>query len=241
MQTDERAQAQTNAEAKSLIPPNWRLRARSLEDIVFFGRVTIQEMVRSWFRIAEVLVEEISRFDQKNSTTFLKVTEANLIPSPRNQRTQLIDRMREVHNRIYALLVLQEKATEKPAMPEYRPQHWFDYGDTIVCYLDKKRHVGDLDFSVATVVEDNPFVVVRYYPALYEGGRVITYQDQYGTKRPEIMKHAEFQYLLAHPDFAEIWARDGTRVDRTREFEAGKFLAALNRCAQARLAKRFSL
>lgn len=49
----------------SLIPDYWKLKATTVEDIVFFGQVTIREMIRYWRSHAEGLVSQIKDVEKK--------------------------------------------------------------------------------------------------------------------------------------------------------------------------------
>ena len=214
------------ARMEELVPPSWRLKAKTPERIIFFGRVTIRMMVESWLQVVREIVGEIYLLDQRDRTVFFKATDDNLLLSLRDQRRQLVNQVEEINGKVHALLTLQGKAKEKPAMPDHRPPYWFRGGDTVICYLvreGKQKQEGD--FAIATVKKAYPVVVVERKSLLFKNRVVV--QQHYQVSQPEIMRPAEFRYLVSYPDFARIWAKYGTRIDFTSKFDPDRFLAAL--------------
>ncbi|HNZ83664.1 MAG TPA: hypothetical protein PKL98_00065 [Candidatus Pacearchaeota archaeon] len=49
----------------SLIPKNWNLEAKTKEEIIFFGRATIRQMIRYWRDDASTLARRIKNIDKK--------------------------------------------------------------------------------------------------------------------------------------------------------------------------------
>jgi len=60
----------SSPEVAALIPQCWNLTAGTVEDIVFFGRITIREMICFWRRTAKSLASQIKDVDEK--LTFLQ-------------------------------------------------------------------------------------------------------------------------------------------------------------------------
>jgi hypothetical protein len=54
-----------SSEVAALIPQYWDLTASTVEDIIFFGQITIREMIRSWRYTADRLASQIKGVDEK--------------------------------------------------------------------------------------------------------------------------------------------------------------------------------
>lgn len=54
-----------SSEVAALIPQYWDVTASTVEDVVFFGQITIREMIRSWRYTANGLASQIKDVDEK--------------------------------------------------------------------------------------------------------------------------------------------------------------------------------
>ena len=56
-----------SSEVAALIPQYWDVTASTVEDVIFFGQITIREMIRSWRYTANSLASQIKDADEKLS------------------------------------------------------------------------------------------------------------------------------------------------------------------------------
>jgi hypothetical protein len=77
-----------NSEVTALIPGYWDLTAKTIEDIVFLGKTTIREMIRSWRSQAQALSSSIKEADEnlkfmqdKNATSIQKLAKKSENPT----------------------------------------------------------------------------------------------------------------------------------------------------------------
>lgn len=312
-----------------LIPEYWDLTARTRKDIVFLGKVTIREMIRSWRYHAKELGSSIKERDELlkflqgktaadfrklaekfenpefphvgvqkdswgndpepldaasinresgkttfnvcgwckyagcgtcrynyhittvcdfktraglkdeerrfNTPCFLKDVSDEMLAQIRNglsrERDRLISEKRQADFNIGALLSLEDRAAEKPALPDRRPHDWFNVDDPVVCYIGKwqERIVKD-QFATAKVINGyrhhDGCVSVCFDQRVHSGEYLEGRGSGYGMARPEVMHKWEFEYLLKHPDFARLWATQGVGK-HLDGFDSKKFLAVL--------------
>lgn len=156
------------------------------------------------------------------------------------ERERLIEKKRETDKKIKFLRALKKRAEKKPAMPNHRPDDWFNVDDPVVCYVGqwKERIVRD-NFAPARVIDGyrhhDGCVSVRYKERVHSGEYLEGHGGGYDMSRPEVMHSWEFEYLLGHPDFASLWSKKGSSK-RLEGFDAEQFLNALAKEAVARSA-----
>lgn len=325
-----------SSEVAGLIPQYWDLTASNVEDIVFFGKITIREMIRSWRSHASSLSSSIKTVDERlklmsgktakdiiqiakqsenpefpqigvrrdswgddpepldaasinrehGATTFnvcgwckyagggscrynyhistscgivndagmkdedrkfntpcvFKTANDSFFDQIRNglegTRRRLIEEKRQTDRKIKLLLTLEKRAEKKPAMPNNRPYDWFNVNDPVMCFIGKwqERIVPD-QFATAKVINGyrhhDGCVSVSYDKRVHSGDYLEGHGGGYGMSRPEVMHVWEFEYLLAHPDFASLWSKKGTSK-HLEGFDAEKFLGAMAKEATSR-------
>jgi len=325
-----------SSETAALIPEYWDLTATTVEDIVFFGKISIREMIRSWRSHASSLNSQIKEVDEKlklmsgktatdiieiakqsenpefphigvredswsedpepldaasinrkrGATTFnvcgwckftgggscrydyhistscsivtdagmkdeerkfntpcvFKTADDSFFDKIRNglesNRTRLIEEKRQTDQKIKLLLTLEKRAEVKPAMPDRRPHDWFNEDNPVMCYVGKwKERIVPNQFATAKVINGyrhhDGCVSVCYDQRVHNGDYLEGHGGGYGMSRPEVMHVWEFEYLLAHPDFASLWAKKGTSK-HLKDFDAEKFLGAMAKEATSR-------
>ena len=134
---------------------------------------------------------------------------------------------------------LSEKAEKKPALPDHRPCTWFNIDDPIVCFVGKwKEKINQsLLFAKGKVImgyrHHDGCVSVCFDEKVHAGEYLDGHGGGYGMSRPEIMHEWEFEYLLKHPDFAEVWAGMGAGKN-LKDHDKDVFLEALQSIRKSR-------
>lgn len=152
-------------------------------------------------------------------------------------------KVRKLRSHTQRLKKLAGRAEDKPAAPGERPHDWFNIDDPVVCYVgdwtDNRVHGpagASYAFAPATVIDGyrhhDGCVSVRYTDKIHTGEYLDGHGGGYGMSRPEILHKWEFDYLVAHPEFAAVWLRQGAPKD-LKGFSADNMLAALAAHASA--------
>jgi len=115
----------------------------------------------------------------------------------------------------------------QPPMPHERPRDWFKADDRVVVYMHNwleaiwdTRHF--VLYVVAARIE--PLLVLYAEERLQTGINKDGHAINCSISSPEVMHEWEFQYLKEHPDFAEVFARQGSHLS---DAAVNSFLAAL--------------
>ena len=139
--------------------------------------------------------------------------------------------------KITILLELEKRAEKKPAFPDHRPHDWFNEGDPLVCYIGKwqERLLPD-EFATAKGImgyrHHDGCISVFYDSKMHTGDYLDGHGGGYGMSRPEVMHAWEYEYMLNHPDFCNVWLKLGTG-SHLDGFDADAMLGAFARTASA--------
>lgn len=145
------------------------------------------------------------------------------------QLDSLIEKKREADKNIRFLLSLEKQAEKKPAMPYFRPQEWFNEGDSVVGYIEdlEGRIVKDAFVSGKIVNgyrHGDGTIFVCYDRRIHTGSNLGGYGTAISATSSAVMHEWEFEYLLEHPEFARTWAKKG--VDDPEEGHVDQLLNA---------------
>ncbi len=143
----------------------------------------------------------------------------------------------EVDDKIVVLLECEKHAEKKPAFPNYRPYDWFNEGDPVVCFIGalEGRIIED-EFATAKVIvsygHHDGYVSVCFDSKVHSGEYLDGHGRGYGMPRPEVMHVWEYEYMLKHPDFCNLWLKLGTS-NHLEGFKPDSILGAFARTAVA--------
>ncbi len=138
---------------------------------------------------------------------------------------ELVEQKKDIDNKIKSLLSIERAAEKKPVVPPYRPHNWFKIGDEVVCRLGgPEKLIIPEQFIVGKMMgEYECYISVCHYERVYAGPNLEGYGLDYNRYSPDIMNIWEYEYLLAHPEFAKIWAK----TCEIKDFDSDEFLKAL--------------
>lgn len=122
-----------------------------------------------------------------------------------------------VLDQIKSLRVLQRGVGARPLLPEFRRDDYFSRGDKVVMFFDHRGHDGV--FCRSEIV--NIFCEAKKVNLLHEkmltvdaesaDTRIIGKSAIVGFYRPEVLTKTDFEYLLRHPTYAQMWIRLASR------------------------------
>lgn len=195
--------------APDLIPRYWDdVNVKTEEDILFLGKITIEEMIISWERVVLWLNHSI-----KNIVGAERVNQALSAEQVKRLRSLHKERERE-YKKISQLRVLQTHTKRKPPLKNHRPYHWFAVGGTVVTMTVEVTcpNKGELGISTFDFIFAEGVLVSPVYGGT--GAEVsLTCDENKNKSRFEFVKIPysnillpwEFKYLREHPDFAKLW------------------------------------
>lgn len=179
-----------------------------------------------------------------NTVCFLKKADTRtfqvLLDGLRRELEEAILAKKEMDAKIRYLLKLEEKAEEKASLPNHRDHEMFNVGDQVIIYIgewrsEKNEKLVDKTFASAQVIDGyrhhDGCVSVCFDEKVHTGEYLDGKGGGYGMSRPEVMLRSEFEYLLAHPDFADLYA---SGHDRLEGFNKSSFLRHLKDFAQSK-------
>lgn len=148
------------------------------------------------------------------------------------KRDSLVERKALIDRKIKLLIQLEKKAEKKPALPDQRPHDWFNVADPLVCYIGGwSERIVPHNFATARVIDGyrhhDGCVSVCYDERIHNGEYLDGQGGGYGMSRPEVMHKWEYEYLLAHPDFASLWSSTQGVSKHLEGWSRDNFLAAM--------------
>ena len=143
----------------------------------------------------------------------------------------------DVDDKIVVLLECEKHAEKKPAFPGHRPHDWFNEDDPVVCFVGSwKECIITNEFATAKVIlgyrHHDGCVSVCFDSKVHNGKNLDGHGGGYGMSRPEVMHVWEYEYMLKHPDFCNVWLKLGTS-DHLEGFIPDSVLGAFARVAVA--------
>ncbi len=206
-----------------LIPITWSfMKADDIAELEFWGKENLRTVIRHWRSKAKIIGRKISGCK-------------GWVPEDWRMEKAHLEQV------IRYLLEIKETAEEKPLFPFLRPIDFFKEDEWVICNPSQVKFslCSEATFYLGCVVGEskNPF------PGCYGRGsweidvlyrRTIAGQslkehiggDNMPHGYPFVMKLEEKDYLLDHPEFAELWAK-AHRHEEDIPFIPETFLAEL--------------
>lgn len=193
-----------------VIPPPFEdcVKVKSQEDIVFLGFENLSYFQSRWKHRQKIELKELAKL--KNELAKLEETPA--LPNEELQRMfderieniknkvaeqqAEVDRIEEIINLISAAMLIAAKS--KPIFPSLRKNDYFEEGEFVVFFDSSDgKFYNAVVVATANVQLNHPMVVY------VRNGRALPCGKHY----PPLMKTAEFEYLLTHPNYLKVWIK----------------------------------
>lgn len=177
------------------------------------GRVNIQVLLENQKKLRTFFEKTIPRNLEIYEVTYGLLGEHNEDPEPDlvlDDLNHLANNRQELLAWIEILTGLEKIAEEKPVLPRFRGGRFFNNGLFMVF---------DNGNFVEAKYERIPYMSQHFYK-LVSSNDLHTIDDRPFYKDPCILSKQDFDYLLDHPDFAEIWVKDPSFIGKevTEEF-----------------------
>lgn len=179
-----------------------------------------------------------------NTVCFLKQADTQtfqlLLKGLRRELEEAISAKKEIDTKISYLLKLKQKAEETACLTNHRDHNMFSVGDQVIIYIgewpwENSEKLVDKTFVSARVIDGylhhKGYVYVCFDEKVHTGEYLNGKGGGYGMSRPEVMLPREFEYLLAHPDFADLYA---SGHDLLKGFDKSSFLRHLKDFAKSK-------
>lgn len=179
-----------------------------------------------------------------NTVCFLKKADTQtfqvLLDELRRKLEEANRSKKEMDEKVRYLLTLEKKAEEKVSLPNHRSHKMFNVGDQVIVYIGgwkadaENKKLVDKTFVSGVVIDGyrhhDGYVSVCFDEKVHTGEYLEGRGIGTSTSRPEVMLRSEFEYLLANPDFANLYASGHERIEG---FKKSGFLTHLSEFKKA--------
>lgn len=182
---------------QDIIPLHWNedVSVATFEDLVNLGRGNL-EYVKDHWRRTKRKFDELEYVEQLISKAFSIMTSLDAFEDVPVMETPTDNAVDETKRKVESSIAIVEEAVamaeEKPRFSLWRSTDWFAVDDEVIAFA------ADGNFKLAKVIdreENDLFVSIGEDVSVFWLGS------------PMLMKPWEYEYLKAHLDYKEIWAK----------------------------------
>lgn len=175
-----------------------------VENISYFGKPMIDEIVKEWKMLADYVKYIIEKENGDSSM----------------QRTIFLNsRKKEINQKIKLLVDLKKGARNKPILPFYRNEKWFSLEDRVMCFRGEKIDCASFDCLENFI----PGEIKFFYQF---GEKIIVKLDrkdknansffkQVNFWSPDVLCLWEYEYLCQHSKFTKNWLEWNLAITRS--------------------------